>query len=157
MAMRTHDFAPLFRSTVGFDRLAGLLDTVTRLDDAALSYPPYNIEKLGDDSYRITMAVAGFSLNELDIVTQDNALLVSGKAQEDDKSRSFLHHGIARRAFERRFQLADHIRVTGASLNNGLLNIELVREVPEVLKPRKIEIDFKGDTVGTKTIEQKAA
>lgn len=155
--MRSYDLAPLFRSTVGFDRLAGLLDTATRLDETALSYPPYNIEKLGEESYRITMAVAGFSLDELDIVSQENTLVVSGKAAEDDKARSFLHHGIARRAFERRFQLADHIRVTGASLSNGLLNIQLVREVPEVLKPRKIEIAFAGGESSKKVLEQKAA
>ncbi|HTH96348.1 MAG TPA: Hsp20 family protein [Stellaceae bacterium] len=154
--MRTLDFAPLFRSTVGFDRLANLLDTATRVDETSLSYPPYNIEKLSDDTYRITMAVAGFSLDELELVQQENTLIVGGKAREEAKPQVFLHHGIARRAFERRFQLADHIKVQGASLANGLLSIELLREVPETSKPRKIAI---GSAVndGPKTIEQKAA
>jgi len=138
--MRNYDLSPLFRSTVGFDRLSQLLDNVQRVDEAALGYPPYNIEKLKEDAYRITMAVAGFAAEEIEVVTKDGAVVVTGRAKPDDKTQTFLHQGIARRAFERRFQLADHIKVTGASLNNGLLDIELTREVPETLKPRRIEI-----------------
>ena len=138
--MRTLDFTPLFRSTVGFDRLSRLLDTASQIDDSALSYPPYNIEKRGEDQYRITMAVAGFGQDDLEIVTADNALVVRGKARQNGDSGTYLYRGIAGRAFERRFQLADYIRVTGASLHNGLLDIELQREVPEALKPRTIPI-----------------
>ena len=138
--MRSYDLSPLFRSTVGFDRLSSLLDNVQRVDEASLGYPPYNIEKLSEDAYRITMAVAGFAPDEIDVVTKDGAVVVSGKAKPEEKTQTFLHQGIARRAFERRFQLADHIKVAGANLTNGLLDIELVREVPETLKPRKITI-----------------
>jgi molecular chaperone IbpA len=139
--MRSYDLSPLFRSTVGFDRLARLVDSATRVDDASLGYPPYNIEKLGDEAYRVTMAVAGFSTDEIDITVHENTLTVTGQAKQSEaKPVEYLHRGIARRAFERRFQLADHIRVQGAALNNGLLDIDLVREVPETLKPRKIEI-----------------
>jgi molecular chaperone IbpA len=153
--MRSYDLSPLFRSTVGFDRLARLVDTATRVDDATVSYPPYNIEKLGEDAYRVTMAVAGFSADEIDLTVNENTLTVTGTAKEDDKSRQYLHRGIAGRAFERRFQLADHIKVNGASLVNGLLDIELVREVPEQLKPRKIAIGT--GSVATQVIDQKAA
>jgi molecular chaperone IbpA len=140
MVMDRFDFSPLFRSTIGFDRLARLVDTATRVDSTALSYPPYNIEKTGDDAYRLTMAVAGFSRDELDITVQENTLVISGKAQGEDEANRYLHRGIARRAFERRFSLADHIKVTGASLNNGLLHVDLVREIPEAAKPRTIKI-----------------
>jgi molecular chaperone IbpA len=139
--MRTYDLSPLFRSTVGFDRLSQLLDSVQRVDETSLGYPPYNIEKLSEDAYRITMAVAGFTADEIEVITKDGAVVVSGKAKAEEKPQTFLHQGIARRAFERRFQLADHIKVTGASLNNGLLDIELVREVPETLKPRRIAVN----------------
>jgi len=139
VVMDRFDFSPLFRSTIGFDRLTRLVDAATRVDNAALAYPPYNIEKTGEDAYRLTMAVAGFSPDELDITVQENLLLVTGKAKKDEESR-YLHRGIARRAFERRFSLADHIKVVGASLANGMLHVDLVREVPEVVKPRKIEI-----------------
>lgn len=138
--MNALDFSPLFRSTIGFDRLMRLADAATRVDTTALSYPPYNIEKTGDDTYRLTMAVAGFAKDELEIVAQENALIVTGKAKPAEDQRQYLHRGIARRAFERRFHLADHIKVTGASLDNGLLHVELAREVPEQLKPRTIEI-----------------
>jgi molecular chaperone IbpA len=138
--MDRFDFSPLFRSTIGFDRLARLVDTATRVDNTALSYPPYNIEKTGDDAYRLTMAVAGFSRDELDLTVQENTLVVSGKAQGEDEANRYLHRGIARRAFERRFSLADHIKVTGASLDNGLLHVDLVREIPEAAKPRTIQI-----------------
>ena len=140
--MDRYDFSPLFRSTIGFDRLARLVDSATRLDSTALSYPPYNIEKTGEDAYRITMAVAGFGEDDLEVVTSENTLTIRAKAtsDEEEKSRVFLHRGIAGRAFERRFQLADYIKVGGATLVNGLLNIDLVREVPEAQKPRTVKI-----------------
>src|SRR6266700_8081073 len=140
MAMDRFDFAPLFRSTIGFDRLARLVDTATRVDSTALSYPPYNIEKTGEDSYRLTMAVAGFAQDELDITVHENTLIVTGKAQTEDENGRYLHRGIARRAFERRFSLADHIKVVGATLANGMLHVDLTRDVPEAAKPRKIQI-----------------
>ena len=151
--MRAFDLSPLFRSTVGFDRMSQLLDAAMRVDDAQLSYPPYNIEKLGADAYRITMAVAGFGEGDLNVVSQDNSLVISGKGQESDESVKFLHRGIARRAFQRRFELADYIKVKGAALANGLLHVDLIREVPEERKPREVKIG----TGSAKTIEQKAA
>ena len=138
--MDRFDFSPLFRSTIGFDRLTRLVDAATRVDNSALAYPPYNIEKTGEDAYRLTMAVAGFSPDELDITVQENTLLVTGKAKKEQEGSNYLHRGIARRAFERRFSLADHIKVVGASLGNGMLHVDLTREVPEAAKPRKIEI-----------------
>ena len=138
--MERFDFTPLFRSTIGFDRLARLADTANRVDSTAVSYPPYNIETTGENSYRLTMAVAGFSQDELDITVHENTLIVTGKAQKDDEVGRYLHQGIARRAFERRFSLADHLKVSGASLDNGLLHVDLVREVPEAMKPRTIKI-----------------
>ncbi|MEE3626920.1 Hsp20 family protein [Nitrospirillum sp. BR 11752] len=141
--MRSYDLSPLFRSTVGFDRLTRLMESALKTEDQGNAYPPYNIEKRGDDDYRITMAVAGFGQEEIDIVTQENALTVIGKSRKDESSAQqahYLHRGIAGRAFERRFQLAEHIRVTGATLENGLLHIDLVREVPETAKPRHIPI-----------------
>lgn len=149
--MTTLDFSPLFRSTVGFDRLSQLLQS-NALAEQSVSYPPYNIVKLSEDAYQITMAVAGFSENDIDITAKENQLIVSGKtaAREEYKEATFLHRGIAERAFERRFQLADHIRVTNARLENGLLTVDLVREIPEQMKPRKIEI-----TVGSKLIDGK--
>ena len=151
--MNGFDFSPLFRSTIGFDRLTRLMDTASQVD-AGSAYPPYNIEATGENAYRLTMAVAGFGADDLEITAKEGALVVTGKAQKDEEGKQYLHRGIARRAFERRFQLADHIRVAGASLDNGLLHVDLVREVPEALKPRKIEI-----ASGTKpqVIEQKAA
>lgn len=137
--MRNFDLTPLYRSTIGFDRLATILDNVTRTDGGS-SYPPYNIEKTGDDTYRITVAVAGFSDDELTIEARDGQLVISGKKAEADDKTTFLHRGIATRAFEKRFQLADHVRATDAITANGLLHVDLVREVPEALKPRKIEI-----------------
>jgi molecular chaperone IbpA len=136
------DFAPLLRSSIGFENLNRLIDIAARAAEGDNSFPPYNIEKLGTDNYRITMAVAGFTRAELDLTVQENTLIVTGKAAEEAQpaERTFLHRGIAKRAFERRFQLADVIKVTGASYENGLLNIDLVREVPEHKKPRKIEI-----------------
>ncbi len=148
--MTTFDLTPLFRSTIGFDRIGRLLDSATHLDENRLSYPPYNIEKTGDDSYRIVLAVAGFSEGDLDIKAEAETLTVRGKIEDKEEAGSFLHQGIAGRAFERRFQLADYISVSGASLENGLLSVELVREVPEALKPRSIAIE-------TKAIEHKKA
>ncbi|MEL6550384.1 MAG: Hsp20 family protein [Pseudomonadota bacterium] len=138
--MRTLDFAPLYRATVGFDQMADLMDRVLTNDAGAQSYPPYNIEKTADDAYRISIAVAGFTADELDVEVKEHALHVSAKKAEDTEARKFLHRGIATRAFSRRFHLADHVKVTGAAHENGMLHIDLVREVPEALKPRKIEI-----------------
>ena len=138
--MRTIDFAPLMRSSIGFENLNRMVDLATRGESDA--YPPYNIEKVGEGSYRISMAVAGFSRDELDLTVQDNVLIVVGRAGENaNGEQQFIHRGIAKRAFERRFQLADTIKVTGAGYENGLLNIELVREVPEHKKSRRIAID----------------
>ena len=139
--MRTNfDFAPYRRSTVGFDRLFDLLETSARAQTVD-NYPPFDIEKSGDDAYRITIAVAGFKADEIDMTAQANKLLVTGKkAEVEGEDRQFVHRGIATRAFERRFELADYVRVTGASLDNGLLTIELKREVPEAMRPRKIAI-----------------
>ena len=138
--MRTFDFSPLYRATVGFDRVADLMDRVLAADVAQPSYPPYNIEKLGDDAYRISIAVAGFGSDELSVDVRDGALIVAGRKAEDAGERSYLHRGIATRAFERRFQLADFVRVDKADLADGLLTIDLVREVPEAMKPHKIAI-----------------
>lgn len=150
--MRTYDLSPLYRSTVGFDRFANMLDQVLTGDAAQPSYPPYNIEKVSDDAYRITLAVAGFGTDDIEIEAREGVLVVKGahKPAEGD-GPTYLHRGIAERAFERRFQLADHVRATGADIVNGLLHVELTREVPEALKPRKIEIG------APKAIEGKAS
>ena len=155
--MDRFDFSPLFRSTIGFDRLTRLVDAATRVDNASLAYPPYNIEKTAEDAYRLTMAVAGFSPTELDITVQENTLLVTGKGQKEDENGGYLHRGIARRSFERRFSLADHMKVTGASLDNGLLHVDVVREVPEAAKPRTIKIGTVVETVHPQVTQQKAA
>jgi molecular chaperone IbpA len=139
--MNTFDLSPLYRTAIGFDRLADMLTNAARVDSNG--YPPYNIESLGEDRYRITMAVAGFSEDELDITSEQNTLTVSGSKNEEGEGngdREMLYRGIATRSFERRFQLADHVKVHGASLENGLLHIDMVRELPERMKPRKIEI-----------------
>jgi len=156
MVMDRFDFSPLFRSTIGFDRLARLVDAATHVDSAALSYPPYNIEKVGEDAYRLTMAVAGFSRDEIELVVQENTLFITSKAQKEEENGRYLHRGIARRAFERRFSLADHIKVTGASLDNGLLHVDLVREVTEAMKPRTIKIAGV-ETQQPQVTQQKAA
>lgn len=135
--MRTFDFSPLYRSTVGFDQLQSLLDTVTR--DTNPGYPPYNIERLGESDYRITMAVAGFAESDLSLEVKQNVLTISGKRTEPEGA-NYLYQGIAGRSFERRFQLADHVEVKGAQLENGLLHVDLVRRIPEELKPRQIAI-----------------
>ena len=136
--MRSIDFSPLYRSAIGFDRLANLIESAASNGNAG--YPPYNIEQLGDNDYRISMAVAGFTQEELELSFQENLLTVKGNKQADSE-RHYLYQGIAERGFERRFQLADYVRVQGADLKNGLLHIDLAREVPEAMKPRKIEIN----------------
>ena len=138
--MRHFDFSPLYRATVGFDQIADIMDRVLASDTTGPSYPPYNIEKTADDTYRISIAVAGFSNQDLDVEVKENALVVSAKKAEEDSAKTYLHRGIATRAFERRFQLADHVRVVGASHIDGMLHIDLVRELPEAYKPRRIEI-----------------
>ncbi len=150
--MRNFDFAPLYRSAIGFDRLAQLMDDALRAD-AQPSYPPYNIELVNDDQYQITMAVAGFDSSEIDIESENDTLKIIGRKQKDDGKRTFLHRGIAARDFEHRFRLADHVKVVGATMANGLLSIQLVREVPEAMKPRKIAIN--GDNVHL--LERRAA
>ncbi|MEM6407138.1 MAG: Hsp20 family protein [Pseudomonadota bacterium] len=138
--MRAYDFAPLYRATVGFDRVADLMDRVLTSEVNHSTYPPYNIEKTDEDAYRISVAVAGFSDADLNVEQRENALIVSAKKGEDQSEKTYLHRGIATRAFEKRFHLADHVRVTGATHSDGMLHIDLVREVPEALKPRTIEI-----------------
>lgn len=146
--MRNYDLSPLYRSTVGFDRLFSLLDQHSGIENAAPTYPPYNIERTGENAYRITVAVAGFADNELSIETKENTLTVRGSRESpqkaDGEKREVLYQGIAARAFERRFQLADHVSATGATTQNGLLHIDLVREVPEAQKPRTLEINKGG-------------
>ncbi|AVW93172.1 Hsp20 family protein [Celeribacter baekdonensis] len=152
--MRNFDLAPLYRATVGFDQIADMMDRVLTQEVAQPSYPPYNIEKTADDGWRISLAVAGFSTEDITIEQRHNALIIAARKAdgEDEKAKTYLHRGIATRAFERRFQLADHVKVTGASHVNGMLHIELQREVPEALKPRQIEIAGP-NTVETKVIE----
>lgn len=146
--MRGFDFSPLYRSTVGFDQLQSLLDSVTQ--DTAPTYPPYNIERTSENDYRITVAVAGFGQDDLDIEVKQNVLTISGKRAESEET-NYLYRGIAGRSFERRFQLADHVEVSGAHLENGLLHVDLVRRVPEALKPRRIEISAPAQA--SKTLE----
>lgn len=140
--MNTIDFSPLFRHAVGFDRVQAMLDTATRLDSTSQSYPPYNIESLSENSYTISLAVAGFSPDDLEVTVKENVLIISARTEDTNKVDQYLHHGIAQRAFERRFQLADTIKVTGSSLENGMLRIHIVREIPEAQKPRKIDISL---------------
>ena len=138
--MRTLDFAPLYRSTIGFDRMLSMLDQPSGVESSAPSYPPYNIERTGENTYRISVAVAGFSQADLSIEAKENRLTIRGARQPKEKTADVLYLGIAARAFERSFQLADHVAVEGASLDNGLLHVELVREIPEAMKPRTIPI-----------------
>ena len=140
MTMTSFDFSPLYRTTVGFDHLSTLLDNIHRSDRAVNSYPPYNIELINENNYQITMAVSGFKSDELDIKSEQRTLTVRGQKHPDQNSRNFLHQGIAARNFERKFQLADYIEITGAQLENGLLHIELAREIPEAMKPKTIPI-----------------
>jgi molecular chaperone IbpA len=151
--MRTYDLSPLYRSAIGFDRLARLLNDVQR-NDAEISYPPYNVELMDENQYRIVMAVAGFESSELEIETEQQSLKVVGRKVKSETDITYLHRGIATRDFEHKFQLADHVKVTNAKLENGLLVIELVRVVPEALKPRKIQIDTPKEPA---MLEQKAA
>lgn len=138
--MRNLDFAPLYRATVGFDRIADLMDRVLTNEVAQPTYPPYNIEKTADDAYRISIAVAGFTPEELGVEVKEGTLVVTARKAPEPEGRTYLHRGIATRAFERRFALADHVRVTGATHEHGMLHVDLVRETPEALKPRRIEI-----------------
>ncbi len=143
--MTSFDFAPLYRSGIGFDRLASMLDSINTSDRTATGYPPYNIELVDNDNYRITMAVAGFSDNDINVEVENNTLTVASACDEgkQQSGRNYLHRGIAERNFRRQFKLADHIKVTGAQMENGLLHIDLVREIPEAMKPRQIEINGK--------------
>lgn len=138
--MRDFDLSPLYRSAIGFDRLASMLDNATRNDNQP-SYPPYNIELLGENAYRITMAVAGFDISELNIQSENSTLLISGTKEAEKQAHHYLYQGIAARNFERRFQLADHVKVTRAHMENGLLHVDLVREIPEAMKARSIQIE----------------
>lgn len=146
--MRTYDFSPLYRSFVGFDRMASMIDAASQNVDGGSTYPPYNVAQIDEDNYRIELAVAGFGNDELDIESHENVLTVTGRKEsqaDNDDGTTYLHRGIAERGFERRFSLADHVYVTGADLSNGLLVISLKRELPEALKPRRIEIGSKGE------------
>lgn len=155
--MRNFDFSPLHRSTIGFDRLARLLDANTAVDTGANSYPPYNIEQLDENDYRITMAVAGFDQSEINIEAKENSLTISGKKEPLQEDARYLHRGIAARSFERNFEVADHVVVTGASLVNGLLHVELERQLPEEKKPRQIKISASAQSGKAKAIEDAAA
>jgi len=138
--MHAFDLSPLFRTSIGFDRLNHLFDAALRVDDGT-SFPPYNIEKLDADSYRISIAIAGYGEEDVEVLVKDNSLSVTGKISETEKGTAYLHRGIAGRAFSRRFQIADHIKVTDATLTNGLLNIDLVRDLPEEMRPQRIAIN----------------
>ena len=153
--MRSFDLAPLYRATVGFDQIADMMDRVLANDAGQSTYPPYNIEKTADDAYRISIAVAGFSDDDLSVDVKENALVVAARKADVEDTRTYLHRGIATRAFERRFQLADHVRVTGASHEDGMLHIDLKREVPEALKPRRIEI-ARGTAVEKDVVDAKS-
>lgn len=153
--MRQYDFSPLYRSTIGFDRLLTLLDSASGHPTEASTFPPYNIERLAENEYRISMAVAGFTSTDLTLEVKESLLVVRGEKKDDEKDRNFLHRGIASRSFERRFQLADHVEVVGADLRDGMLHVELKRELPERMKPRTIAI---GSSKSEKpTIEHRAA
>ncbi|MBU2710803.1 Hsp20 family protein [Zooshikella harenae] len=155
--MNSIDFTPLYRSSVGFDRLASLLDSALRNDHTSSTYPPYNIEVIDDNRYTISLAVAGFSREDLDIKMEQGILTIKGKNAEDKTERKYLYQGIASRSFERRFNLADHVEVTGAELNNGLLTINLVREIPEAMKPKTIAINASENVLEHKTSKEKVA
>jgi molecular chaperone IbpA len=155
--MRHFDLTPLYRSTIGFDRIGSMLDTLSAFEGEAPSYPPYNIERVGENDYRISMAVAGFSEGDLDIEVKEHTLSIRGEKRVEQENSTFLHRGIAARSFERRFQLADYVVVKGASLENGLLHVDLVRELPEAMKPRTIEITTKQETEQPKVLDSKAA
>lgn len=154
--MRNFDLAPLYRATVGFDRIADMMDRALAADVAQPTYPPYNIEKTGENAYRISVAVAGFAADDLAVELREGALIVSARKAADEGEKSYLHRGIATRAFERRFALADHVRVEGATHVNGMLHIDLIREVPEALKPRRIEISRTDTLEGSAVLTQGA-
>ncbi|MDX1784611.1 MAG: Hsp20 family protein [Roseovarius sp.] len=154
--MRNFDLAPLYRATVGFDQIADIMDRVRSSDLTQSTYPPYNIEKTADDAYRISIAVAGFADSDLSVEVREGALIVAARKADDDSTRTYLHRGIATRAFERRFQLADHVRVSGATHADGMLHIDLVREVPEALKPRRIAIESAAANVDKDVVDAKA-
>jgi molecular chaperone IbpA len=155
--MRHFDLTPLYRSTIGFDRLGSLLDTLGTFEGDAPSYPPYNIERVGENEYRISMAVAGFGEGDLDIEVKESTLSIKGEKRLEQEATTFLHRGIASRSFERRFQLADYVVVKGATLEHGLLHVDLVRELPEAMKPRTIRITTKTEADKPKVIDSKAA
>jgi molecular chaperone IbpA len=154
--MRNFDFSPLYRSTIGFDRLFDMLDSASRVETLN-NWPPYNIERLAEDRYRITMAVAGFSADEINIVAQGNALAVTGQKKAEEDGTQYLHRGIAARAFKQSFDLADHVKVASAGLENGLLTIDLVREIPEAMKPRRIDIRSADGAKESKQVEHAKA
>jgi molecular chaperone IbpA len=154
--MRSFDFSPLYRSTVGFDRLANMLETVTQFEPSAATYPPYNIEQIADNDYRISMAVAGFSDKDLSIEVKEGVLTITGKRAGEEAKTRFLYQGIAGRGFERRFQLADHMEVKGARLEHGLLHVEIVRVIPEEKKARKVAI-ASGKGAEPKVVESTAS
>jgi len=155
--MNTIDLTPLYRSSIGFDRMGSLLDNALRSQKAGVGFPPYDIETTGEDRYAITLAVAGFEESELDIQVEKGVLCVSGKKADEGEEKSYLYRGIANRSFERKFNLADHIEVRGADLKNGLLTISLVKEIPEAMKPRSIAIKAAGATLEHKEQAEKAA
>lgn len=156
--MRHFDLTPLYRSTIGFDRFGSLLDQLASFEGETPSYPPYNIERVGENDYRISMAVAGFGEGDLSIEVKENTLSIRGEKTAEQEPANYLHRGIASRSFERRFQLADHVVVKGATLENGLLHVDLVRELPEAMKPRTIPIATKAETAEKpKVIDSKAA
>ncbi|RPE67177.1 molecular chaperone IbpA [Pacificibacter maritimus] len=154
--MRNFDLTPMHRATVGFDQITDLMDRVLRQDVSQPSYPPYNIEKTGDDAWRISLAVAGFATDDIVIEQRENAVIIAArKADEDTSEKTYLHRGIATRSFERRFHLADHVKVVEASHENGMLHVDLLREVPEALKPRRIEIASTPVLEAEKAVEKK--
>ncbi|MEH6520387.1 Hsp20 family protein [Sulfitobacter sp.] len=154
--MRNFDFAPLYRSTVGFDQIANMMDRVLTTETSQPSYPPYNIEKLEDEAYRISIAVAGFSDADLNVEVREKSLIVSARKADEEVDKSYLHRGIATRAFERRFHLADHVVVTGAAHADGMLHIELERQVPDALKPRQIQIATQTPSIAKDVVDAKS-
>lgn len=155
--MRHFDLTPLYRSAIGFDRIGSLLDTLNTFEGEAPTYPPYNIERVAENDYRISMAVAGFSEGDLDIEVKEHTLSIRGEKRVEQENSTYLHRGIAARSFERRFQLADYVVVKGATLENGLLHVDLVRELPEAMKPRTIEIATKSEAGQPKVLDSQAA
>jgi molecular chaperone IbpA len=154
--MRNFDFAPLYRSTVGFDQIANLMDRALMAETSQTSYPPYNIEKIHDNAYRISIAVAGFADRDLNVEVREKSLIVSARKADEETGRTYLHRGIATRAFERRFHLADHVVVTGATHADGMLHIEMERQVPDALKPRQIRIASEGRSIGQDVVNAAA-